>query len=158
MEIHISLCSEVLHWPENFDSHSGGVVRFTGVVRGEEDGQSIDGLVYEAYRPMAEKKISQILEELNRKHPFHKATVLHRMGFVPVGEAAILIEVQAAHRGEAFAVTSEFMDRLKQDVPIWKVPPAIGTHISEGAELRSASNQSADGTSALPFPPSLPHD
>ena len=120
MDIHISILSGPLLWPENFDSRSGGVVRFSGIVRGEEAGKEIEGLVYEAYQPMAEKKIRQILEDLNSKHPFQKAAVLHRIGFVPVGEAAILVEVQSAHRGEAFAVAAEFMDRLKRDVPIWK--------------------------------------
>jgi molybdopterin synthase catalytic subunit len=28
--------------------------------------------------------------------------------------------VQARHRAEAFALLAAFMDRLKQDVPIWK--------------------------------------
>jgi molybdopterin synthase catalytic subunit len=61
------------------------------------------------------------LEDLCGEHPFQKAAVLHRVGFVPVGEVAILVEVQSAHRGEAFAVAAQFMDRLKKDVPIWKI-------------------------------------
>lgn len=121
MDIHIEIVSETLHWPESFDSESGGVVRFSGIVRGEEVGRKIEGLVYEAYQPMAGKKMRQILQELCREHPFQKAVVLHRVGFVPVGEAAIIVEVQAAHRGEAFAVAAQFMDRLKKDVPIWKL-------------------------------------
>jgi molybdopterin synthase catalytic subunit len=28
--------------------------------------------------------------------------------------------VASAHRAEAFAMVTRFMDRLKQDVPIWK--------------------------------------
>jgi molybdopterin synthase catalytic subunit len=47
--------------------------------------------------------------------------ILHRTGIVPVGEAAIIIRATARHRAEAFALVSGFMDRLKQDVPIWKV-------------------------------------
>jgi len=47
--------------------------------------------------------------------------VRHRLGEVRVGETAIVIEVLAAHRGEAFAIAAAFMDRLKQDVPIWKM-------------------------------------
>jgi molybdopterin molybdotransferase len=46
--------------------------------------------------------------------------VIHRVGIVPVGETAIYLGVAAKHRGAAFALLAEFMDRLKQDVPIWK--------------------------------------
>ena len=42
------------------------------------------------------------------------------MGVVPVGEAAIHVIVAARHRAAAFALLTGFMDRLKQDVPIWK--------------------------------------
>ena len=34
---------------------------------------------------------------------------------------AVLIAVSTPHRAEAFALAGAFMDRLKQDVPIWKV-------------------------------------
>jgi molybdopterin synthase catalytic subunit len=40
-----------------------------------------------------------------------------------VGEAAIVVRVEAKHRAEAFGMLAAFMDRLKQDVPIWKVKP-----------------------------------
>jgi molybdopterin synthase catalytic subunit len=37
-----------------------------------------------------------------------------------VGETAIYIEAWAGHRQEAFALVMQFLDRMKQDVPIWK--------------------------------------
>jgi molybdopterin synthase catalytic subunit len=99
----------------------GAVARFDGIVRGTENGAPIAALEYEAYQPMAERVARGILADLHGKHPFELARVHHRIGMIPVGEAAIILEVHAGHRGEAFAVLSEFMDRLKQDVPIWKV-------------------------------------
>ncbi|MFA7342946.1 MAG: molybdenum cofactor biosynthesis protein MoaE [Terrimicrobiaceae bacterium] len=99
---------------------AGAVARFDGVVRGIENGAAISGLEYEAYISMAEKRTREILDELGREHPFLLARVHHRLGFVPVGEAAILVDVHSKHRAEAFAVAGKFMDRLKNDVPIWK--------------------------------------
>jgi molybdopterin synthase catalytic subunit len=32
----------------------------------------------------------------------------------------VSIVIVSKHRSEAFAALTEFMDRLKQDVPIWK--------------------------------------
>jgi len=95
-------------------------VEFVGVVRGTEGGRAISALRYEAYRPMAENQMRKILLELNRSHPCLRARVIHRIGVVPVGEAAIHVSVEAVHRAEAFALVSVFMDRLKEDVPIWK--------------------------------------
>jgi molybdopterin molybdotransferase len=90
------------------------------VVRGEENGQPIAALEYEAYSPMAEREMRRIIEETARHQPCRFVRVIHRIGVIPVGEAAIYVGVAGRHRAEAFALLAEFMDRLKQDVPIWK--------------------------------------
>ena len=120
MAITVEIVSGVLHWPDQVDRGSGAAVRFTGAVRGEEDGRTIAGLEYEAYLPMAENQMRRIFGEIRDMHTFDDAVALHRVGFVPVGEAAILVEVRSKHRGVAFEAVRIFMDRLKQDVPIWK--------------------------------------
>jgi molybdopterin synthase catalytic subunit len=101
----------------------GAVVEFAGVVRGEEDGVVISALDYEAYEPMASRQIERILTELEPAHSCVAVEVSHRIGRVPVGEAAILVRIEAKHRGEAFQMLEKFMIRLKQDVPIWKRVP-----------------------------------
>jgi molybdopterin synthase catalytic subunit len=106
--------------PPAVGSGVGALAEFRGLVRGEESGAPIAGLVYEAYQPMAEREITRILRELATARPVLGVSVVHRVGRVPVGEAAIHIAVAATHRAEAFALLSAFMDRLKQDVPIWK--------------------------------------
>jgi molybdopterin synthase catalytic subunit len=102
------------------DSGIGAVATFTGTVRGSENDLPISALVYEAYQPMAETITHRILTELAAEHPCHSVFVQHRTGVIPVGEAAIHIAVQSKHRAPAFALLAAFMDRLKQDVPIWK--------------------------------------
>lgn len=100
---------------------TGAVVEFWGLVRAGEGGQRIGGLVYEIYAPMAEKTLRAILNELRIRHPFDSAVVLHRYGVVRVGEASIYLRVASKHRAEAFQVSQELMNRLKMEVPIWKV-------------------------------------
>ena len=95
-------------------------MEFRGVVRPVENGRAIAGLRYEAYGPMAVAEMGRLLEELKSRHGLLGAQVWHRTGFVPAGEAAVSIAIASGHRGEAFAAMVEFMDRLKQDVPIWK--------------------------------------
>jgi molybdopterin synthase catalytic subunit len=101
-------------------SGTGALVEFTGIVRDMEKGRAISALRYEAYQPMAEHQMRRILYDLSGEHPCLRVKVLHRIGVVPVGSAAIYIGVEAVHRAEAFALASSFMDRVKRDVPIWK--------------------------------------
>ncbi|MDD5201234.1 MAG: molybdenum cofactor biosynthesis protein MoaE [Terrimicrobiaceae bacterium] len=101
-------------------SGSGATVEFRGCVRDRENGQSISALDYEAYETMALRMMERILDEEAMKHPCEQVVVIHRHGRIPVGDTAILVWIEARHRGEAFALLAAFMDRLKTDVPIWK--------------------------------------
>jgi len=121
MTVDILLQREPIVLKTDVPPEAGAVVRFEGRVRADEQGRTIRALVYEAYQPMAERQIEKILRELGAKHPCLSVRVRHRLGEVPVGDAAIVIETLASHRSEAFALTAAFMDRLKQDVPIWKM-------------------------------------
>lgn len=120
IEVQISRAPLAEQLPSPVVAGLGAWVEFRGVVRGEENGQPIAALEYEAYSPMAEREIRRLLEELSAKHPCLRARVIHRVGIVPVGEAAIYVGIASAHRAEGFALLAAFMDRLKQDVPIWK--------------------------------------
>lgn len=121
MKIDILLTHEVLDMAEVSHPGSGAVLRFNGVVRPQENDAAISALVYEAYEPMASQTIHSILAELHDTHGFDFVRMHHRLGTVPVGEAAIILEVSSKHRIAAISVVSDFMNRLKQDVPIWKV-------------------------------------
>ena len=103
------------------DGKSGALAEFWGIVRGEEEGEPIRALEYEAYPVMAIRQMEAILRDLGNKHLCHEAQVIHRLGVIPAGEAAIWVGITTAHRQEAFAMLITFMDRLKQEVPIWKV-------------------------------------
>ncbi len=122
MEIHIQIADTPIAEtiPPPATGRAGAWVEFRGRVRGEENGGTISALEYEAYPEMAEREIRRQLAEISTRHACLAAKVIHRLGLVPVGEAAIYVGVAAKHRAEAFALLAEFMDRLKQDVPIWK--------------------------------------
>ncbi len=146
MKIEVLITEEKLRLEPMAMDECGAVARFDGLVRGSEDGQSISGLEYEAYQPMAESVIRTLLESLHQEHPFTLARVHHRIGWVPVGEAAIIMEVQSRHRAEAFNVLQRFMDRLKQDVPIWK----CSKQRSAGFQPASEDNRGQEARAPLP--------
>ncbi len=97
----------------------GGVVTFTGNVRDETRGRKVVRLEYEAYQAMAERKLAEIGEELARAHGARIA-IVHRVGVLAPGEAAVVIACAAPHRAPAFRACEACIERLKQDVPIWK--------------------------------------
>lgn len=119
--IDVQICHEVLCMAPMAYPEAGAVMRFTGVVRPVENEVTISALIYEGYEPMARHVMNQILENLATSHPVDHVRVQHRLGIIPVGEAAIIIEAASKHRGASLGLISAFMDQLKQDVPIWKV-------------------------------------
>jgi molybdopterin synthase catalytic subunit len=125
--IHITLSLEELKpaavpFPE--DGATGAIVEFYGIVRGHEQDREIGALHYEAYEEMARKQFEKIIAELNALHPIHSIALTHRIGPVPVGQPSLHVRVRSAHRAEAFAFASRLIDRMKQDVPIWKSSPS----------------------------------
>ena len=98
----------------------GGVVTFTGAIRDQSQGRTVDHLEYEAYGPMAEAVLAKICAEVEARWPGARAAVTHRTGHLQVGEVAVAIAVAAPHRAEAFAGCRHMIERLKEDVPIWK--------------------------------------
>jgi len=97
----------------------GGVVTFTGTVRGESRGKRVVRLEYEAYRPMAERTLGEIGRAVEAEHGAVVA-VVHRVGRLEPGEAAVVIAAAAAHRTPAFRACEAVIERLKKDAPIWK--------------------------------------
>lgn len=123
MQKKIQLTDKPIKKKGSFASHSfqsGSVVEFYGIVRNAENEKTISHLNYEAYLEMAKYQIHKILDELQPTYPCHSFHFIHRLGKVAVGEPSLWIQIASKHRKEGFALLTEFCDRLKQDVPIWK--------------------------------------
>ncbi len=99
---------------------AGAVVSFTGAVRDHTGDASVEALEYESYRSMAEKYLALIGSEILDKWPKARVAILHRVGRLVVGEASVVIAVASPHRADAFDACRHAIERLKQDVPIWK--------------------------------------
>ncbi len=102
------------------DDANGGVVTFLGTTRNETDGRRVLYLEYEAYAEMAEKMLVRITEEIQTRWRIRHVSIAHRIGRLEIGEVSLVIAVASPHRVEAFAACQYAVDRIKQDVPIWK--------------------------------------
>ncbi|BCW62566.1 molybdenum cofactor biosynthesis protein MoaE [Paenarthrobacter sp. TYUT067] len=103
---------------------AGAVVSFSGVVRNHDGGKAVDRLSYSAH-PTAHQVMSEVVAQLVAEHSGEAAQPVriwaaHRIGMLEIGDPALVCAVAAAHRGQAFAVCAELVDRVKEQVPIWK--------------------------------------
>ena len=102
------------------DESCGALATFVGLVRNHDHGRRVKELYYECYPSMAEKMIDKLIKEAHEKWDIGEARVLHRVGPLAIGEAAVAIAVSAAHRDAAFQGCRFLIERIKQEVPIWK--------------------------------------
>jgi molybdopterin synthase catalytic subunit len=81
---------------------NGASVLFTGVVRGVTSRgtpHETKFLEYEAYRPMAELKMQQVVDEIRNKWPaIEGIAIVQRIGRLQPGTPTTVIACTAAHR------------------------------------------------------------
>jgi len=100
--------------------HCGGVCLFLGTVRDLTGDEVTVYLDYEAYAPMAEKKLAEIETEIRARWPVGGVAMVHRLGRLAVSEVSVAIAISCPHRAEAFAACRFAIDTVKELVPIWK--------------------------------------
>src|SRR5262245_1452788 len=101
----------------------GAVVTFLGTVRDLTGDEVTLALEYEAYLPMAERKMTEIENDTRARWPVGEIAMVHRLGRLEVGEVgevSVAVAVSTPHRADAFAACRHAIDRLKELVPIWK--------------------------------------
>ena len=99
----------------------GAISTFVGTTRVDEaSGSRVEYLEYEAYRPMADRKLEEIGAEIRGRWDVRKVSIVHRLGRVDPGEPSVVIVVAAPRRGPAFEASRYAIERIKEVVPIWK--------------------------------------
>ncbi len=98
------------------EDRSGGLVSFIGTVR--DDG--IEVMEIEAYEELALQDLGTICAEAKERFHLHAVVIIHRVGKLAIGEVILLIVVSASHREEAFSGCRFIIERIKEQVPIWK--------------------------------------
>ena len=99
---------------------NGAVVTFLGVTRDTTADRRVLHLEYEAYRPMADKKLAEIAREVSEEWAVEDVAIAHRVGRLEIGDVSLVVAVASPHRKIAFAASQHIVDRIKQTVPIWK--------------------------------------
>ncbi len=102
------------------DPAAGGTCVFVGTARDHSAAGSVTGLRYEVWEEMALRRLEEIGEEMLGRWPVRKVALHHRTGELGIGEASVVVAASAPHRADAFEACRHGIERLKEDVPIWK--------------------------------------
>ncbi len=101
---------------------SGAIATFTGRVREKdsEDDSPTERLEFEKYEGVAEERMDRISAELTEREGVFEVAMHHRTGVIESGEDIVFVVVLAGHREEAFRTVEDGINRLKDEVPIFK--------------------------------------
>jgi molybdopterin synthase catalytic subunit len=117
-----TLGSLVRRVKETEDSpRAGAVATFTGRVRAENlEEARTTRLEYEKYEDVADERMDTIRKDLESREGVYRVVMYHETGVVEAEEDAVHVVVLAGHRQEAFRAVEDGIDRLKDEVPIFK--------------------------------------
>jgi molybdopterin synthase catalytic subunit len=134
----------------------GAIVTFTGICRGEENGEPIAALTLEHYPAMAEAEIGRQVEAAQARWSLLGLRVVHRFGRIEPGAEIVLVVTASSHRHDAFAAAEFLMDYLKSRAPFWKqVEHADGKNwvAAKQSDESAVERWARPGPRPLPFPP-----
>ncbi|CAI49228.1 molybdopterin synthase catalytic subunit [Natronomonas pharaonis DSM 2160] len=102
--------------------YAGAIATFTGRVRAKEDAddERTRFLEFEKYDAVADERMDTIATELEQRDGVFEVLLHHRTGRVPDGEDIVFVVVLAGHRDEAFRTVEDGINRLKDEVPLFK--------------------------------------
>jgi len=98
----------------------GASVIFVGTVKSPMNGKKVVKLELDAYVEMAEKRLREIEDDAKEKFSIKESTIIHRYGELFVGDNIVLIIVKSIDRTKSFEGAKYILERLKEEVPIFK--------------------------------------
>ncbi|WP_152039826.1 molybdopterin synthase [Salinigranum salinum] len=101
---------------------AGAIATFTGRVRAKDgdDDPRTTALEFEKYEGVAEERMATICRELEAREGVLDVEMHHRTGVIPDGDDIVFVVVLAGHREEAFRTVEDGINRLKDEVPLFK--------------------------------------
>ncbi|MNK43986.1 Molybdopterin synthase catalytic subunit [compost metagenome] len=122
--IDLAAAEALLHHPR-----AGGIVTFAGTVRNHAHGREVVSLSYEAYPEMAQAQLESLAQEISARWPVYRVVLIHRIGTLEIGDAAVFVGVASAHRDVAFEACRHGIETIKSEVPIWKKETFVGGEV-----------------------------
>lgn len=120
-------------------SEAGGIVSFTGVVRGSNEGGDVSELRLDFHERLTPAVLEAIAEDAHRRFALTRIAIVHRVGDVAPGEPIVFVAAAAPHRRAAFDAVDFAMDKIKIEAPFWKCEVRDG--VSHWIEARPEDHE-----------------
>jgi len=101
------------------DATTGALVLLAVMFATTTTGRSVISLTYEAH-PAAQDVLETVVNDFAADSNVTAIAAVHRIGEIPLGEAALVVAVASSHRGDAFTAASALVDLIKEKLPVWK--------------------------------------
>lgn len=98
----------------------GAVVTFSGLLRDENLGSSVNAMHLEHYPEMTLAALQLLANKAQTQFDCKALQLIHRVGLVKPNETLVWLAIASTHRAASFAAAQFVMDKLKTDVPLWK--------------------------------------
>lgn len=125
MQTKIEFCNseiEVTNYISDMNNNEHGAQNiFIGKVRQNNMNRSVVGIEYEIFAELAHNVLIDLCAEARQDIDKNlDLTIIHRHGYLNVGEISVLIIAGSKHRDEAFRACRFIIEEIKHRVPIWK--------------------------------------
>ena len=112
---------EVRKHPDS--AKAGALATFIGIVR-EDPVESSSGKVryleYEAFEEVAVQRLQELRDDLVKREGIVDVSIHHVVDRLGVGDESLIIAVLGIRRRHVFPILEEAVERVKEEVPIWK--------------------------------------
>jgi molybdopterin synthase catalytic subunit len=99
---------------------AGAIGTFTGVVRQVAGDERTEALEFESFDEVARERIKAIEDDLKKREGILEVLIHHKTGRIRAGEDIVYIVILSGHRQELFPALRDAIERIKEEVPIWK--------------------------------------
>lgn len=105
---------------ETNEPQCGACVVFLGTVRNNSENGTVKSITYEVHKELAIKVIRNLEKQIEKRYKDCRCRIVHRVGYMKVGEASVAIVVRTPHREDAYQASRYAIEKIKKIVPIWK--------------------------------------
>ncbi|MEE9381433.1 MAG: molybdenum cofactor biosynthesis protein MoaE [Hyphomonadaceae bacterium] len=95
----------------------GAIASFVGQVR---EGEGVTHLELQHFPGLTERALARIADEATKRWSLTQALIIHRVGWMSLGDPIVLTAASAPGRRAALEAVAYMIDVLKTEAPFWK--------------------------------------
>lgn len=136
--------NELIKKLTSMNPEAGAMAMFIGFVKEKVEGNDVYELEYTALEEAAIKQLEKIALEELEKFNLESVVIWHYIGRLKPGDITVVIATVARKRGLAIEASSTILERVKKEVPLFKLEKRSNGHywvVGNGKRYRSSKDK-----------------